>query len=425
MSLAAALQTYKAQLQRNADWLAVAVAVVLPWSTSATSIFLVLWLLALLPILELGALRRAVVTPAGGLPILLGALAVLGLLWGTTPWAEAWRGLEPFAKLLVIPLLFFHFSQSGRGLNVMIGFLVSCTILLLLSDVLYVWPTFPWFPIKMYAVPVKDYIAQSGEFAICASVTAFVALDHLKARRTLPAIAYAALAAAFLQNILYVATGRTALVTLPLLFLLLGLRQLGLKGAVGLAVGAAILLMAVWFSSPYLQSRVTQIRQEVKAYEQNNEVTSAGERLYFWKKSLGIMTGAPLIGHGTGSIRSTFEKAVVGESGLWARTTVNPHNQILAIGIQLGLVGIAALFAMWLSHLLLFREPGLVAWIGLVVVVQNIVGSLFNSHLFDFVQGWTYAVGVGVAGGMMLRRRSEQPAKHDAAGPGRSAHGIG
>jgi hypothetical protein len=52
---------------------------------------------------------------------------------------------------------------------------------------------------------------------------------------------------------------------------------------------------------------------------------------------------------------------------------------------------------------LLFRGPGLAAWIGLVVVVQNIVGSLFNSHLFDFLQGWTYVVGVGVAGGMMLR----------------------
>jgi O-antigen ligase len=39
-----------------------------------------------------------------------------------------------------------------------------------------------------------------------------------------------------------------------------------------------------------------------------------------------------------------------------------------------------------------------------VLVVQNIVGSLFNSHLFDFVQGWTYVFGVGVLGGMVLRQ---------------------
>jgi TRAP-type C4-dicarboxylate transport system permease small subunit len=58
---------------------------------------------------------------------------------------------------------------------------------------------------------------------------------------------------------------------------------------------------------------------------------------------------------------------------------------------------------MWIAHLMLFRAPGLTAWIGLMIVVQNIVGSLFNSHLFDFTQGWAYMWGVGVFGGMVLR----------------------
>ena len=41
----------------------------------------------------------------------------------------------------------------------------------------------------------------------------------------------------------------------------------------------------------------------------------------------------------------------------------------------------------------------------MIVVVQNIVSSLFNSQLFDFSQGWLYVFGVGVAGGMALRNR--------------------
>jgi O-antigen ligase len=70
------------------------------------------------------------------------------------------------------------------------------------------------------------------------------------------------------------------------------------------------------------------------------------------------------------------------------------------------LVGVAVLLAMWIAHLLLFvRGAGLTAWIGTIVVVQNVVASLFNSHLFDFTSGWLYAVGVGVAGGMVLRQR--------------------
>ncbi len=41
-----------------------------------------------------------------------------------------------------------------------------------------------------------------------------------------------------------------------------------------------------------------------------------------------------------------------------------------------------------------------------MVVLQNVFSSLFNSHLFDFHEGWMYVLGVGVAGGMVLRARS-------------------
>ena len=70
----------------------------------------------------------------------------------------------------------------------------------------------------------------------------------------------------------------------------------------------------------------------------------------------------------------------------------------------------------WL-HLLLFRGEGLIAWIGLLVVVQNIFTSLFNSHIFDFHEGWMYVLGVGVAGGMVLRASSRDAAPE----PGNSA----
>ena len=59
------------------------------------------------------------------------------------------------------------------------------------------------------------------------------------------------------------------------------------------------------------------------------------------------------------------------------------------------------------SHqiLALFRGGGLLPWIGIVIVLQNIVSSLFNSHLSDSFHGWLYVFGFGVVGGMMLRER--------------------
>jgi hypothetical protein len=72
---------------------------------------------------------------------------------------------------------------------------------------------------------------------------------------------------------------------------------------------------------------------------------------------------------------------------------------------------------MWLAHFRLFFSSSLTAWAGTVVVVQNVVSSLFNSHLFDFTEGWIYVFGVGVIGGMVLRERDGRPAAQPKAEP--------
>ena len=114
-----------------------------------------------------------------------------------------------------------------------------------------------------------------------------------------------------------------------------------------------------------------------------------------------------MIGNGTGSTKELYEQAA--RSPKWGegiRVFPNPHNQTLAVAIQWGALGVAVLYAMWLVHLLLFRGDGLANWIGLMVVMQNIFTSLFNSHIFDFHEGWMYVLGVGVAGGMVLKARA-------------------
>jgi O-antigen ligase len=189
----------------------------------------------------------------------------------------------------------------------------------------------------------------------------------------------------------------------PVLLVFFGLRRFGGKGTLALAAAGVVLGAIIWISSPHLQQRIGDVAKEVQAYETSREVSSAGQRLDYWKNAAGFIKDAPVIGHGTGTIRQLFDKATAGEPRDWQ--TANPHNQTLAVGIQLGMVGILALWALWISHFLLFRsEAGLAAWIGEMVVVQNIVSSLFNSHLFDFTQGWIYVFGVGAAGGVILRR---------------------
>jgi O-antigen ligase len=168
-----------------------------------------------------------------------------------------------------------------------------------------------------------------------------------------------------------------------------------------------LLAAVIWESSPFLRMRVGIVPSEVERYWNGDARTPGGERLEYWRRSISFMAEAPVIGHGTGTIRELFRRSAVGESGASALVSPNPHNQTLAVGIQLGLVGVFVLYAMWLAHVLLFRGPGLPAWVGLVLVTQNVVSSLFNSHLFDFTQGWIYVFGVGVAGGVVLRQTDD------------------
>jgi O-antigen ligase len=99
-------------LPRIADALAVLVAASLPWSTSATGILTVLWLLATLPTLTVEALRREVLSAPGGLPVLLALFAAIGMVWADVPAGERFHGVESFLRLIMIPVLFVQFSRS-------------------------------------------------------------------------------------------------------------------------------------------------------------------------------------------------------------------------------------------------------------------------------------------------------------------------
>ena len=395
-------------LATAADVLAVAIAVSLPWSTSATAILVGLWFFALVPVLRWDELRREILTPAGGLPVLLVLLGVAGMLWADVTWLERWKGLDSFLKLLAIPLLLVQFRRSERGTWVFAGYLLSCVALLAVTAIVIAVPPLAAVFLHFDNVIVKNAATQSGEFVICIFGLLYLMMGSGEEKRWPRALACAAVILAMLANIFYVSTGRTALVTIFVLFVLLALKIRNVKTITKLLAAAIVLGIIAWMSSPYLRSRTEALQIEAQIYEKTNARTSTGERLEFWKKSAEFMRQAPVIGHGTGSIRTLFEKAAAGQTGAAGVAAANPHNQTLAVGIQLGVLGIAVLWAMWIAHLALCRGKTLAAWIGLVVVAQNITGSLFNSHIFDFVQGWTYVIGLGVAGGMALSdRRSE------------------
>ncbi len=402
----AAASIDRARIINVADVLAIALAAALPWSTSASGILAGMWAVTLFALFDVRGLRDAVLTPAGGLPVALVLFGAAGMLWADVSLAERVNGIGSFVKLLTIPLFFVHFQRSERGHYVFAAFVLSCLALLIATAAIVAVPPLAAEWVKPDNVIVRNAASQSGEFVLCMFGLLYVAADLVERRQWRWLVAIGLFAAGMLVSMFVLSTGRTALVTMPVLLVLFAAKRLTRKSA-ALVLAAAVVVAAVaWFSAPYLRERTIQAWTDAEAYFATDAQNSSGERLEFYRKSLRFVGEAPLFGHGTGSIHRLFIASSAGKTGAEGSATTNPHNQTFAVAIQIGLIGAAVLWAMWIAHLLLFRGPGLAAWVGLAVVAQNIVGSLLNSHLFDFLQGWIYVVGVGVAGGMVLKQRA-------------------
>jgi O-antigen ligase len=385
------------------DILAIGIAFVLPWSTSLVSILAAALIVVLVWSVYLARSLPPLEQPASWLPVALFILAVVGAVWSAAPWDVRIHAINPTMKLLLLPLLFWHFQRSRSGSWVFAAFLVSCVLLMVMSWIVVLDPQLKIKSHIDYGVPVKNYIDQSQEFALCAIALTYPTFTLFRHGKFALATALLALGLSFVVNMMFVVVSRTAIVGTPVMLAVFALRHLKWRSMVTMLCAMVVLAGAAWLYSPHLRAKVMITFQEYDVYEQANGASSIGLRMEFWKKSFRFFAEAPLVGHGTGSTRGLFEQAIVGEVGAASAEVVgNPHNQTLNVAVQWGMLGVAVLYAMWLAHFLLFRGDGLAAWLGLLVVVQNVTSSLFNSHLFDFHEGWMYVLGVGVAGGMVL-----------------------
>ena len=402
-----------------ADVFAILTALSLPWSTSLPAIFVLLWLGAVAWVMDWRAYGRLLKLPICYLPLALVGLALVGTLWSEASWSARLYAVSPTLKFLVLPGLFYHFERSSRGMWVLAAFLASCALLMVMSWVVAYDPSLSLKGAQSDArgVFVKNYIDQSQEFALCAIALIYPSLHLARKGKFGLSLLAGLLAVGFIGTMVFIVASRSAIVTIPIMLAAVALVHMRLRTTLIIVAAMVALVGVLWMTTTDLRWGPKRLLRDYQLYKTQESVTSVGLRLEFWKKSLRFFSEAPVIGHGTGSLRPLFERAATDYADPAQKgkgIISNPHNQTLNIAVQWGTVGVILLYAMWLVHLLLFRGQGLVAWIGLLVVVQNMFTSLFNSHLFDFHEGWMYVLGVGIAGGMTLAARQRKLAEIQA-----------
>ena len=179
------------RLWRNpAGWLmtvdlcAILIALSLPWSTSLVAIFGAALLITRIPFLDVRSFLQLLRQPICLAPIALFLLACVGTLWSDASWTTRLHAINPTIKLLMLPVLFYHFQRSERGLWVFIAFLISCSLLAAMSWIVLFHPELSFRQIDPEpGIFVKSHIQQGQEFTLCAVALAFPIIASLRAKK--------------------------------------------------------------------------------------------------------------------------------------------------------------------------------------------------------------------------------------------------
>jgi O-antigen ligase len=382
---------------------AIATAFTLPLSTTGQNITVAIFMVLALITLDVARFRATLRSAAGYLPVALFALILIGVLWSMQPYGLAIRSVSPYAKLLLIPLVIATSFTPRQTLQIGCGFLAGCVVVLVISWVSLLWPSGPWYWFKSPGVPVKDNAVQSGCFALCAFGLAIGTVrTWLQGDRR--AIAMRFLAILFFANIFLIYLSKTGMIMAGSLLALLILHTWNWRLALAIAAPAALIVaIALWLSGP-AQLRLAEMSIDMHASDRTGETLSTAARLDFWSKALVFVKEAPLLGHGTGSIKPLYQSMEATRPSPLGEARPDPHNQFLHVTPQVGLLGGVILLAMWAAHFRMFLHRDVVSIMGQAVVLQNVVGSLFNSHLATVTQGMLYCLAVGVLGAAVQDR---------------------
>ena len=276
------------------DIFMILIALSLPWSTSLVAIFAVAALVTMAPLFDAKAFLQSLKRPVSVLPVALFALAFVGTLWSDAPWGARLYAVGPTAKLLMLPVLFYHFERSTRGVQVFIAFLVSCILLMAMSWLVAFDPRLALKSFAAYGVPVKNYIDQSQEFTLCAVVLAYPVIALLRAGRIVACVAaLSAIALSFVVNMAFVVVSRTALVTMPVMLAVFALLHLRWRTNRHCIMRWWRLAGLAWVASPQLRWTTETFVRDYELYKEQNVPTSMGLRLEYWQKSLRLFAEAP------------------------------------------------------------------------------------------------------------------------------------
>lgn len=330
--------------------------------------------------------------------VTLFGVMLLGLLYTSASWSEAWMTLDKYREILYIPLfilLFRDFRTQQAGLY---GFLTAMGITLLLSYLIALteWPLGKGPPDNAYVF--KNHITQGLFMSLALYFLAVQCWQSIAWRKL-----YIVIILLACYNIIFMTQGRTGYIVLASLILLLMYQVYHLRGLLLGSMIVTLFALLAYTHSQVVKTRIDTVSGGVEAYQAGNTGGSIPGRLGFLQNSLLLVLQHPFLGTGTGSFSYEYEKLAQQTDN---PSTTNPHNEYLMMAVQWGIVGVGLfiylLYQLWITSFHLDRT-----WMAQGVVIAMSVGCLFNSFLLDSTEGHLFAFLVGVFWGSLRKSQSK------------------
>lgn len=396
----------------TAAWTIALIGFSLPISTALDNILLGIVLIAFLLAGQFRErLRSLPRNPAVIALVGLFALIAGATLYGDAPGATRHKYLSKYSDLMLVILLMPLFVHACTRRRALMAFGAAMVVTLLLSLLLSMGllPPMQWLHGDPgNAVVFKLQITHSLLMAFAAFLFAIAAVGETVnwKRQALYALAFLAFV-----DVFFLVHGRTGQVALLLLTVYFFARHFGWRGFVAGVLAASVAVIAAWYFSSIFRDHVVLTAAEYghsKVESAADSASSVGLRMEWYRNTLRMIAQRPVFGAGTGGFPDAYAAFVTDPA---AQKPTHPHNQFLLTAAEMGIVGLAALLAvfiwLWRSAV---RIPDLLRReLARGLVLTFVIGCLFNSLLIDHTEGLLFAwmtalafagVGAGREGGV-------------------------
>lgn len=332
------------------------------------------------------------------LGVLLFVYIAAGLLYTHAPMDLAIHDVKKYRKLLLIPVFLLIYSDIKWAKRLLVAY--GCGVCILMTPTLLDGTGLAHLvSLDLSRLRNESYTEQSLVywrnhivhgfhasllFAICI-------LSAIRYRRL--AWLFLCMAAACALTIVFFLHGRTALITLLAVCVLMAMSYIpSLVLRIGLLAAIFASSLFAYQFSEKIHDRVNSIAQEARSYIADPSIkTSGGIRLSYWRMSLGMFAEAPLLGQGPG----TFRENLVKPDNPWhTETHRHTHNEYLTLLSQHGAVGLI-LFLLLVHQI--YQRAGShqddlsrgIARMGLFIFLIN---AVTDSSLNNESEGWTFVL---------------------------------